>query len=740
MATNFTNKYMQVFQDYNEFSEHSADYVRGEDHIAFLIEENEVIYWLYLEQVWRPLNVRTTTTGQLEDGRTKVAVRLEYIEGGQKYTSVPNIPDPERITSMRYFLKDYPDIEEVNVSGTVNLTDLSYAFAGSKIRNFSMLDTSNVVDIEGFVNNVERVGLPIEITIKTINTNNTIKNLRIQSLNIYTTDDTDKYLILSNCNLVDCETNIPLRIDSGNYNYINTKNNILIKDAGQSAHHSINLVTLTTTKDINLNVNAITNDNQQVSINCNNFILNRTNNDNPSKQYIVYNANVSINNTYNNAFNFNFGYGINYKNNNTITLNGIIGNFIFTTPIVDDAFYAKYAQYNTPISIFQYKTTFTEVADVNISSEVDSSLIHIPTQWNINFDTANVNIEIHNNISLDAYRKPNLHFNKFIVDNSELEFDIENIYSNPLYTELKFTANEGYISGNFNAYNGHTFSLNDLYKNINIYNCYRILLEKNIDEAKNINFYAGESYSNQANKYQEIIIDINYNDSETLNIKPFIHDNKLLFSIESQWTNNTKNKYVIAEYIENLNINIDTNGSTISAFYNYFLNSTENNPINIHTLATNNNNTYYNICNKYLEDKYKDDIECIYVNCGEYGYIYPGFIISDNNVYECFNIYNIKGVVNIGLYRYNNIVINNINSKLLHIDINKVYSYYDSAHILYFLNCDDETNINLITKLVDNTSSSSKTIYMYRSQSDIIGEENIAGAVAKNYEIAIIEN
>lgn len=49
-----------------------------------------------------------------------------------------------------------------------------------------------------------------------------------------------------------------------------------------------------------------------------------------------------------------------------------------------------------------------------------------------------------------------------------------------------------------------------------------------------------------------------------------------------------------------------------------------------------------------------------------------------------------------------------------------------------FYGCDIYYNIN--------TGSTTNTIYMYRSQANIIGEENIAGAVAKNYEFAIIEN
>lgn len=734
MATNFTNKYMQVFQNYNEFGEHSADYVRGEDHIAFLIEENEVIYWLYLEQVWRPLNVRTTTTGQLEDGRTKVAVRLEYVEGGQKYTSVPNIPDPERITSMSHFLEDYPDIEEVNVSGTVNLTDLSYAFAGSKIKDFSMLDTSNVIKIEGFVNNVEWIGGIIKINIKTITDNDYIINLHVNTFNVYASEETDNYLILSNCTLVDTKTNIPLRIDSGSYNNIETENNILIRDAGQSARNSINLVSLTTTKNIEFNINNIVNDEQPITVYCDNFTLKRTDNTINDKKYIVVKANsININNNYHNAFNFNFGYGIDYRNNNNIILNGIIGNFIFTTPIVDDAFYAKYAQYNIPISIFQYKTTFTEVADVNINSKVNSNLLYV--NWSsINFDTSNMNIEINNNI--DLFNNINT-FKKFIWDNTNIVDD--NI---PKLYNCNIEAEDGYISGKYksgsswNDYgngdssNKITIRENSLYKNIILYDYSNITLRKNdILTTNNIKIGLKDS-----TLYAKIIA--NENDNTEIDLYNLKDDNNVINCSLKYYPDN------ILKYDENITLNLNDVNIYVKGILNYINKENENNFTG--TIEFDRYDTFG------VEEQYNKLAENIYLNSNE-------TISLDNFINELdkntafirnyvTNIYgnNIEVIIPTRPSSYMdlaNIVIKE--DCLNHIDIAKTRKadvFIIGYYVTIFKNLDEESTINLITKLIDNTSESTVTIYMYRSQANIIGEENIAAAVAKNYEFAIIEN
>ena len=739
MATNFTNKYMQVFQNYNEFGEHSADYVRGEDHIAFLIEENEVIYWLYLEQVWRPLNVRTTTTGQLEDGRTKVAVRLEYIEGGQKYTSVPNIPDPERITSMSHFLEDYPDIEEVNVSGTVNLTDLSYAFAGSKIKDFSMLDTSKVDDMTYCLSNIDNNELEVitysNVTccISHILDNSTIKSF---IYNGTVTDDSYFDNVTAEKLIVNTEQEITelnralMRITNGcDISYIKGLN-IQLSEA-----YSVNTLELVEAKEISYDYNGSSYNNFKVK--CDSFDLYpRKNNINICNQIDV--TEVTILNIFKTA-QAKFGKGIKYldtvnfniKHNN---LNNYIGNFIFTTPIVDDAFYAKYAQYNTPISIFQYKTTFEEVADVNISSKVDSDLLYINT-FAVNFNTNELSIEIYNNINILYSNSPTYkNYKKFIIDNTNTA-SIDNCpmiigyisYNNNGIIRDLLGASEGHISGYFKS-DGSNVNLyhNNLFKNITFIGFEFYNIDSNVIDNSNINF---------DNSLKCIYL--NNNSGFDIDYKNLIKNNKLEVTFVYNYDDKTINRICM---LNNYNMNVDVyiNYETnLSIYYN--LASKESNPLNINadfilSIKVNGTNDS-SIINTNL------NLENLYVNCTDNGFLIKLFVETKyNNYYQYIKIDNIYGNVNIELPYYDNYASIDYNYK--HIDINKtrIANNTSSAMITIFEELDEESTINLITKLIDNADSSSKTIYMYRSQANIIGEENIAAAVAKNYEFAIIEN
>ena len=743
MATNFTNKYMQVFQNYNEFSEHSADYVRGEDHIAFLIEENEVIYWLYLEQVWRPLNVRTTTTGQLEDGRTKVAVRLEYVEGGQKYTSVPNIPDPERITSMSRFLEDYPDIEEVNVSGTINLTDLSYAFAGSKIKDFSLLDTSNVDNITGFINNVYDETLNIDFKTNKHVDNSNIKNILLNDLKITTNAkdvleenfyNFDLYNVkCNNFEFIQDNANYTINISGCNIDTVKNENGIVrLQYSAQGGFNGyINNVF---TNKVYINCDSIAT--ESININCDTCVL-------YDYSYSTYNFdykafitanNLIIGNNQDDQMNVLFGNGLKYNDNINISIalkEGMhIPSFIFTTPIVDDAFYAKYAQYNTPISIFQYKTTFEEVADVNISSEVDSSLLYI--NWsNIDFDTSNMNVEIHNVCNAD-FESLNKNFNKLIIDNLTEESD--NVMDYPNYSVDGFNyiaANEGYISG--------IFKLRDWGRTYNIYECSllknAIIYRATARYSRFMVKYNSDIFSEKRNiKLYDCDIEISSGNNNNFDIYSLIEDNVLNKSFIFN-SNKIKDYLFLFKYYPNIEIHIDSDYNFILAWYNYFQYTTEDNPIYIDATTKMIADITNGAGTKYAALK---QVDTIYIKCADNAYINGFSTDIDTGIQNFINIAkNFRGVLNIDLGTRETVEWNN---EIEHIDINSVKPRFNSNTLTHYLSCDNETLINLVTKLVDNTSYASKTIYMYRSQHTIIGEENIAAAVAKNYEFAIIEN
>lgn len=752
MATNFTNKYMQVFQDYNEFSEHSADYVRGEDHIAFLIEENEVIYWLYLEQVWRPLNVRTTTTGQLEDGRTKIAVRLEYIEGGQKYTSVPNIPDPERITSMSHFLEDYPDIEEVNISGTVNLTDLSYAFAGSKIKDFSMLDTSNVTNIVGIFNNIvnEDLDLNIKLDINKINNNNTQDGITVNSIN-FINSNKDNYT-LSLIHFKNCNINV-LNLDDFSFDISVVDNN------------GLTIKTINSNKKVRFSdgANKSNGNNEVNNINCDEFSFGVTSV--KANNELIVNCNIAEIDTYGQSnyitenktiletvndltfdisnrgiISFKFGNGIKYPSNispkltryDGTNISNAIGNFWFTTPIVNDDFYAD-KQY--AVSILQYKTTFEEVADVNISSEVDSSLIYMPYNINdsrITFDVSNINIEIYNKLNISFSANEQLKYNKFIIDNSSLDLSEDNlptlsnsanIYNTSIDYDRVIANEECKISGKYDCNNKGIADLG-AFKDITFYNCptFRLRYELtnrniNFNDCNNINIsnYNGESNFNP----------IKLLDKENNNII------KSVLTARSTWYGSDNIPYFIVDYLENKQVVISNLGdvSYLCWFLNYYDYTSEDKPIIIKA------NTV--LCYKTFNQNNTTKKENIYIDCQdawlEIGFNPIGYNSHINNIYG--NV-----ILRISRSDYNNNpVINNAN--IQHIDITKVILHdVINRYEMFNESLDDESTIKLITMLEDNTDGQTKTIYMYRSQANIIGEENIAGAVAKNYEIAIIEN
>lgn len=757
MATDFTNKYMQVFQDYNEFGEHSADYVRGEDHIAFLIEENEVIYWLYLEQVWRPLNVRTTTTGELEDGRTKVAVRLEYIEGGQKYTSVPNIPDPERITSMSRFLEDYPDIEEVNVSGTVNLTDLSYAFAGSKIKDFSMLDTSNVDNISYMLENLDNENLDIIINtnVSSLNYNNIIRNTKINSLTInainnktlnllaYDGHSYIKNIICTfNDDIIDNITDYRLNFDESIFSIIENINYpfVHINCGNHQLNNEVKIKTKECTvvwdrdntfKNIyNIDANKIT-----IYVDANlyaNF-----------KLYLTDSiTEINITNKYNGGF--NFGYGISKNPNTIFKFNNNIGGLLNYFDVVDEINNDYINSLDNPgvVCLCQYKTLFEEAANININENP----INYDLRLNTDNDCNPIDIIIKNKIDIyDGITN----FNKLIIDNSYFNYNKNNCpIINSMSAHVADYKENSYIKGcyklNNNAYN-NVFFLNKIYIDFTLYsnepnNHPAIYIEDNIINTNNIKI-----------EYEDYLdVDIsNINISDYIQINN-IFDGDIHISIRDNIYNYKRNNKRI-EYIDNKKLYIHglDDVPCITPFINYCMKENTiyfetNNIISFQaSFPAYDSSKYCMFDNNYDLDFYNNCPD-LYLYCSDNTFI-KDFIVTLRYIYDTaskrghyIKTKHIYGKINFVLD--SNFEEDDMEISYIHIDINKVMCAYTDNAIKYYTNLDEETTINLITKLIDNTDSSSKTIYMYRSQANIIGEENIAGAVAKNYEFAIIEN
>lgn len=145
--TNIEPEYLQVYNNYDQFSDASNSYIKGEDHVCYIITENEVIYWIALENVWRPLNVVTTSAGNIEGIDNPVNVTLRIVDGGMIYTRVPNIPDAERIINIDNFLTNYPQIEYLDFTGNINTVSMRKAFADSNIKDAGNINFDKVEDI-----------------------------------------------------------------------------------------------------------------------------------------------------------------------------------------------------------------------------------------------------------------------------------------------------------------------------------------------------------------------------------------------------------------------------------------------------------------------------------------------------------------------------------------------------------------------------------------------------------------
>ena len=654
---------------------------------------------------------------------------------------------------MSHFLEDYPDIEEVNVSGTVNLTDLSYAFANSKIKDFSMLDTSNVTNIEGIIDNVNNKDLDITIKYKThyneergIAFNNiTLNKLELIQLLVFDYyieihDSNINKLILNNQRIVLYGTNgssIINEIESDDYVSVSSAN-------GNSKGNKISNIVA---NEININPSGLI-DNNILNIKFNKLIIKDSNfNSYNWKNKIVCLSNDNVCNIvfafdYTRIYNFSFGYGIDYSllpnANLAVTDDCIIGNFIFTVPIVNDDFYNKYSNANK-ISIFQYKIAFEEIADVKISSEVDSNLIYVNLD-SIDFDTSNMNIEIYNIINFKNDNK-SITFNKFILDNRELDLTYDT-YPKDYSVIDNISANEGYISGNYICYlnwinygsaDSNTklsINTNTLLKNIILWDYSEIYVYGSILTDNNIKFAYSKAPSMPVIYCYTNNVDISNlkdeNNIVTCALNTNNDDYKLLYKedIILNIIKGYRSFYLtlILDYVKQENSHIINNDIVLIHWNNYLMSLEQITKIeNIYLHGNVTLSGFYSLCSSKgdfedYEISFKNSISNIY---GENITITLPSITGINSN-EILNVYPDKDV-----YKHIDIYKSKVNSE---------------SYITIFMNLDKESTINLITKLVDNTSSDTKTIYMYRSQANIIGEENIAAAVAKNYEFAIIEN
>ena len=359
-------------------------------------------------------------------------------------------------------------------------------------------------------------------------------------------------------------------------------------------------------------------------------------------------------------------------------------------------------------------------------------MIYVDTLFN-DFDCSNLNIEINNNIniqgtSIDKYA----HYKKLIIDNTN-KFTGDNYnnildnlsYSTNAYIIEYLTADEGHISGYY-KHGSNSIVYNSLFKDITFDSIKNFYIDKDCIDSSNIKF---------TNSNELTILVLNGRNGFDINYRNLLDENNNLnatFYIDYD-TELTLKLCQLVKY-EDIEVTVNINDKAYLMTYNKLANI-ESRPLNVNDELIVNNSIIQ------TDSDINIQLGNLYVNCSDDGYL--SYLYTHGKYHywkQLLIIDNIYGIVNIILPIYSTYVENQLNNIYKHIDVNKVKTNSLESMITIFDGLDDESTINLITKLIDNTSESTKTIYMYRSQANIIGDDNIAAAVAKNYEFAIIEN
>lgn len=287
------NTNLFVYNNYNDFGENSYNYVKGNDIIAYIENIYQVIYWLRLEVIWRPLNVIFTSDGTIvNETELGGAVYIQNI-GNNNYKFLPAIPDEYRILSMANFLSNYSTIESIDLPNTINLTNLNRAFENSNIKS-CILNTLKVNDLSyAFLNCKNNFNITFTIdssqgnikcenmlqdavfdTFNLIDNNKDTENhfnIQILKAGSYVTNNKDNLVILNfsgdnfRCdNLYLSYPNSSYRVKNINVEYIAMYSNI------GAVNIEANEVLLDNYK------NNINNDETFTNIKCNTLVINET--------------------------------------------------------------------------------------------------------------------------------------------------------------------------------------------------------------------------------------------------------------------------------------------------------------------------------------------------------------------------------------------------------------------------------------------------------------------------------
>lgn len=746
MNKNITNTYLNTFQSYDDFGKESYNYIKGNDYVAFIINDNIVIYWLNLEVIWRPLGITVTYTGEvLENGDSVVKVLLNG-NNNIVYNYLPVIPDEDRIKNIEYFTFSYRYIENIKLDNTINLENINYAFSYLTINTFSLNVSKTTTAKEAFKESIINCDILLDFKQVNVDDTNILYNATCNNNCITINYNDDNYHIINNTNeykiykLV-TNGNIKLKAKANIFNtYIQSNKINLIFDSTRSGIGTDYIQNIIA-NEINITINYKTPYN--ANINCKKLILKIV--------YVSIDFNYRIDGAVEEELNIytvnsNIFYRISLNKGSAISINDntiinvlkdeetdqntlyIVPNFIFKLDTITDTFLKRI---NNITGLLQYKDSFQNYSDIYLEDIATKDLcyLYLTNENNIP-KTFNNSIIIKNGFVPTV--KADINFNTFIIDTTEYAKDLEPedypIITSGNYPKILNGGHYGYykIDNNNNSINL------DNIKNANIY--------LSIDETFIINVDNEKHNNDDFNGEHIRFIPFESNPLNTMNIqlevRPTKHKNLFDYDIKSFVYNNILNVSYLGSWFSDIIIfkyydDIICYPTNILNYIRYIINP--NKLLKVYSFEV--------VSCYYLKDTEYANLDTIYLDFTDNAYMSinstDSYINESNDYFH--NIININGNINCTLSLYN------INHpyKVVNIDFNKING--DNINFLCFSSLNEESIKKIPNALEDNSSTEEeqkviKVISVYRSQYNYWDTNDINTIISKNYEIAITEN
>lgn len=709
----FEHKNMFVYNNYNEFALDSYNYIKGNDIIAFISSIYEIIYWIRLEIIWKKLNVEFISSGGTTTaGEPKGSVKLVYHAGEDIITTLPAIPDTDRITSMNNFLKEYPYIENINLD-TINLTSLNNAFANSNLHSIT-INTHDVINYKNAFANCNIDNLIIDFySIRTrsdiydIFEGSTISNLEILNGNedIYVGDD--------------CNINIIKYINGSVYiGKYNIKSNDI------------------TAKSVYLNdINDIANivcDNLYIvydrgSTNIDNVLNCKTKN-------IIFNESW-FNTELNIIFDLTVLQNITILNNFTL---GVIKSNINLNDISEDIFILnkEHAIINNVFNVdsvnidlinrFNFLPLFctsvddeTKGADINIDLSDTNYIINAPRCYKFPNNTY-----IKGKINKIAVPTENVE--KYIIINTytihdnvitKIDCDLDDISENCKLNGIFNFKNPNFISYIYNKELLRHFENIDSSINTYIGNCWY-----KYKESGEVERFENYCITNKIKLFTTDIYNIGFTTDHSIYGGVYIDLEKYIIK---------NDKITNIDVPDNGIINIDNVNVAVKGRINYTIFISSKNNMSVKVISVKNSIPSLFLNNKSYGEKVPDGYYLVNTFDGDITI----YIWNEKSIYTNIIVTGTVYLVNksnIILPEDNKNVITDITCKSLILEDNDCY-------FCNLINLTEDSINNMLNVLVNN-SASIKTITIYRTQYNKLHEDTITNVLNKNYQFSIREN